>query len=66
VDRAGGALRLTLTPKEAAGALGLSRDSFDDHVMPDLRVIRKGRLVLVPGKELDGWVDENDARTRVA
>lgn len=54
-------LRLTLTPQEAADALGVSRDFFDAHVKPDLRVVRRGRLVLVPVRELERWVDENAA-----
>ena len=56
-------LRLTLTPQEAAGALGVSRDFFDAHVKPDLRVIRRGRLVLVPVTELQKWVERNAAAT---
>ncbi len=54
--------RLTLTPQEAADALGVSRDFFDEHVKPELRVIRRGRLVLVPVRELERWVDENAAQ----
>jgi excisionase family DNA binding protein len=50
---------LTLTPQEAADVLGVSRDFFDQHVRDDLRVVRKGRLVLVPWAELERWVDEN-------
>ncbi len=52
-------LRLTLTPREAAEALGVSRDFFDAHVKPELRVVRRGRLVLVPVRELERWVEEN-------
>jgi len=54
-------LRLTLTPQEAAEALGVSRDFFDNHVKPELRVVRRGRLVLVPVRELERWVDANAA-----
>jgi len=54
--------RLTLTPEEAAGALGVSRDFFDEHVKPELRVIRRGRLVLIPMGELERWTDENASR----
>ena len=53
--------RLTLTPQEAAESLGVSRDFFDEHVKPDLRVVRRGRLVLVPVRELERWVEENSA-----
>jgi excisionase family DNA binding protein len=55
--------RVTLSPQEAAEALGVSRDFFDEHVKPELRVVRRGRLVLVPVRELEKWVDENAART---
>jgi excisionase family DNA binding protein len=48
--------RLTLTPKEAADALGVSRDFFDAHVKKDLKLIRRGRLVLVPVAELERWI----------
>ena len=53
--------RLTLTPQEAAESLGISRDFFDAHVKPELRVVRRGRLVLVPVRELERWVEENSA-----
>jgi len=53
--------RLTLSPQEAADVLGVSRDYFDAHVKPELRVIRRGRLVLVPVRELERWVDVNAA-----
>lgn len=56
------AVRITLTPIEAAEALGVSRDFFDAHVKPDLRVIRRGRLVLVPVRELERWADASAAR----
>ncbi len=54
-------LRLTLSPAEAANALGVSRDFFDAHVKPELRVVRRGRLVLVPVRELERWVEESSA-----
>ena len=51
--------RLTVSPAEGAELLGVSRDFFDEHIRPELRVIRKGRLILIPVKELERWVDEN-------
>jgi excisionase family DNA binding protein len=54
--------RLTLSPNEAATVVGCSRDFFDQHVKPELRVVRRGRLVLVPVRELQRWVDENAAK----
>ena len=55
--------RLALTPTEAARSLGVSRDFFDLHVKPELRVVRRGRLVLVPVSELRKWVEANAAQT---
>jgi hypothetical protein len=55
--------RITYSKKEAADALGVSVDFLEEHVMADLRVIRKGRLVLVPVKELERWADTNATLT---
>jgi hypothetical protein len=41
----------------------VSRDFFDEHVLPELRVIRRGRLVLVPVAELERWVSRSAAVT---
>lgn len=55
--------RYALTRTEAATSLGLSIDSFERYVQPDLRVVRVGRLVLIPSRELERWVSLNAART---
>ena len=55
--------RVALTREDAAAALGLSLDSFERHVQPDLRLIRRGRLRLVPVAELERWADEAAERT---
>jgi excisionase family DNA binding protein len=54
--------RLLLSPAEAAAVIGCSRDFFDAHVRDELRLVRRGRLVLVPVRELERWVDENAAK----
>jgi len=54
---------LALTPEQAAAALAMSRDHFDRHVRDELRLIRVGRKVLVPVRELERWLDQNAART---
>jgi excisionase family DNA binding protein len=59
---AGQTLRLALSPDEAASALGVSRDHFDEHVRPELRVDRRGRRVLVPVRELERWLDREASR----
>jgi hypothetical protein len=50
--------RLGLTKPEAADSLGMSVDSFDRHVAPDLRVVRIGKLRIYPVPELEKWLDE--------
>jgi hypothetical protein len=56
-------LRLALSPDEAAKAIGTSRDYLDEHVLPELRVVRRGRRKLIPVKELEAWLDRAAART---
>jgi len=51
-------VRLALSKVEAADALGISVDFLEDHVMHELRVVRKGRRRLIPVKELERWMDE--------
>jgi len=53
--------RLALTKSEAAQSLGVSIDFLEDHVLGDLRVCRKGRLVLIAVPELERWLDRNSA-----
>jgi hypothetical protein len=48
--------RLALRPGEAAQALGCSRDFFDEHIGPELRWIRRGRLKFVAIAELEDWL----------
>lgn len=52
-------LRLAISRAEAARALGVSVDFFEEHVQPDLRIVRRGRRRLVPLAELDRWIDAN-------
>jgi hypothetical protein len=54
--------RLALTRAEAAAALGISVDSFERYVQPELRLIRRGRLRLVAVRELEVWLERNAAR----
>jgi hypothetical protein len=63
-DRANRDLRrVTVMPNEAAAMLGVSRDFFDEHVKPELRVIRRGRkMILIPVAELERWVEQSAAR----
>lgn len=55
--------RVALTRAEAAASLGMSLDSFERHVQPELRIIRRGSLRLVPVAELARWADDAAERT---
>ena len=56
-------LRLAVTKVEAAEALGVSVDFLEDHVMRELRIVRRGRRLLIPLDELARWLDANSQRT---
>ena len=45
--------RLALRPDEAAESIGVSRAFFFESVLPELRVVRRGRLRLVPVAALE-------------
>jgi hypothetical protein len=55
--------RLSLSPEEAAAVIGCSRTFFEEHVMPELRVVRVGRRRFVPVGEIERWLDANAARS---
>ena len=57
VDR--GPARLAFSKAEASAALGVSVDFFEQHVMPELRIVRRGRRRLIPLAELERWLSEN-------
>ena len=54
---------IALSKAEAAAALSMSVDSLERYVLPDLRVIRRGRLVLIAVAELERWANDNAERT---
>jgi excisionase family DNA binding protein len=54
--------RLALSPNEAASLLGVSRDYFDEHVIDELCVVRRGRRILVALAELERWLDRSATR----
>lgn len=58
--------QLALSVEDAAASLSLSRDSFERYVMPELRLVRVGRRLLVPRRELERWVDQSSAIALVA
>jgi len=55
--------RITLRcPSEAAKALGVSDETFDRHVRPELRTIKVGKYSYVSVAELQKWADSHAAR----
>jgi excisionase family DNA binding protein len=54
--------RLALTRVEAAASLGVSVDSFERYVQQELRLVRAGRLRLVPVAELERWIESHASR----
>jgi excisionase family DNA binding protein len=54
--------RVALTIPEAAAALGVGPDFFDEHIRPELRIVRRGSKRLVPLAELERWCEENAER----
>jgi excisionase family DNA binding protein len=57
--------RLALSPDEAAALLGVSRDYFDEHVIAELRIVRRGRRILVSVAELERWLERASTRASV-
>jgi excisionase family DNA binding protein len=54
--------RLALSPDEAAAVLGVSRDYLHEHVIDELRVVRRGRRILIALTELERWLDRSATR----
>jgi hypothetical protein len=52
-------LRLALSRREAAAAIGVSLSHFQRHVQPHLRCIYSGQLRLYPVGEVERWLAEN-------
>jgi len=57
--------RVALTREEAAASIGVSLTTFEQHVQPDLRLVRIGRVRLVPVEELERWTRETAERVVV-
>lgn len=52
-------LRLAVNKSEAASALGVSVDFFDDHVSRELPCIRRGRRQLYPVSAIERWLERS-------
>jgi excisionase family DNA binding protein len=51
--------RIALSVEEACQALGVSWDTWREHIEPSVRVIRIGRRKLIPTAELEQWCERN-------
>jgi excisionase family DNA binding protein len=61
-DSRPGPERLSYSKSEAAATLGVSVDFFDEHVQPEIRIVRCGRRRLVPRAELQRWLERSATR----
>jgi excisionase family DNA binding protein len=63
IDRRPTLPRPSVSPGEAAQMLGVSRDFFDEHIKPELRIVRRGsKTILIPVAELQRWLDKSATR----
>lgn len=51
--------RLALSVSEACEALGVSWDTWRQHIEPDVKLVRLGRRKLIPTTELEAWLDRH-------
>jgi excisionase family DNA binding protein len=69
-DRRNGAARSTpgpprpvpliaFTRREAAESIGVGLTTFKEQIQPHLRVVRRGKVRLIPVAELERWLEEN-------
>lgn len=54
--------RLALSKVEAAAALGVSVDFLEEHILPELRIVYRGRRRLIPVAELERWLEAEARR----
>lgn len=54
--------RIALTRREAAAAIGVGPTTFKQQVQPQLRIVRRGKVRLIPVRELERWLEENSER----
>jgi hypothetical protein len=54
---------IAVTRETAAEMVGMSLDSFERYVQPEVKLIRKGKLRLVPVDELRRWAEANAETT---
>jgi excisionase family DNA binding protein len=49
--------RLALTIEQTCEALGVSWDTWHEHIAGEIRIVRLGRRQLVPVSEIQRWLD---------
>ena len=54
--------RTALSIEEACASLGVSWDTWNEHIAPEIRIVRLGRRQLVPVVEIQRWLDKNGLR----
>ena len=59
VSSALGVPRLAVSVGEACDALGVGWDFWQEHVAPEVRIVRRGRRKLIPVSELARWLEDN-------
>ena len=57
--------KLALSIEEACAALGVSWGTWNEHIAPDVRIVRLGRRKLVPVKELERWLARESERQKM-
>jgi hypothetical protein len=55
---------LALSVEQACNALGVSWDTWKEHIAPDVRIVRIGRRKLIAVSELQRWLDDHGERVR--
>ena len=54
--------RTALSVEEACASLGVSWDTWHEHIADEVRIVRLGRRKLVPVTEVQRWLDESGER----
>jgi hypothetical protein len=54
--------RTALTRAEAGRSLGIGLTTFKEQVQPHLRIVRRGKVRMIPVAELQRWLEENAER----
>lgn len=50
---------LALSIEQACTSLGVSWDTWREHIEPNVKIVRLGRRKLVPVTALQAWLDEH-------